>query len=503
MSERDGNDMRELLGETVERATRFLESLPDRRVAPARGASELASALGGALDAVVASGDYTWESDEDQHLLHGPAGCAAQRVLLVGTGERGEFGRKEAAKFLAGALKKVLAGNMPHVHFSVADLAVNDIGIDWLAARLAQAAETAAYRYVATKEDAKRKAVLERLSIGATSENPLDMMRRGKAVGQGVNRARELGNLPANICTPTYLANCARELANDHKTLDVEVIDEARMKELGMGCFLSVTAGSAEPARFIVLQHRGADQGDQPACLVGKGVTFDSGGVSIKPSAAMDEMKFDMCGAAAVLGVMGAIADLRLPLNVVGLVAAAENMPSGRATKPGDVVTSMSGKTVEILNTDAEGRLLLCDVLTYAERFQPTHVIDIATLTGAAIAAFGNEANVVMGNDQGLIDRLLQCGQECLDPAWQLPLWPEYHKKLESNFADLANIGGKHAGSITAGCFISKFAEEFKWAHLDIAGSAWLSEGDAKGATGRPVQLLVEFLTTLTEAPVT
>ncbi len=466
-------------------------------------AKALDAALGGALSAVVASGDYVWEANEDRHLLHGPAGCAAQRVLLVGAGERGRFGRKEAAKFLASALRKVLSGNMPHVHFSVADLAVDDISIDWLAARLAQAAETAAYRYVATKEDAKRKAVLDRLSIGATSESPLDMMRRGKAVGQGASRARELGNLPANICTPTYLADCAQELANEHRSIDVEVIDERGMKALGMGCFLSVAAGSDEPARFIVLKHQGAEEGDKPVCLVGKGVTFDTGGISIKPSAAMDEMKFDMCGAAAVLGVLGAIADLQLPLNVVGLVAAAENMPSGRATKPGDVVTSLSGKTVEILNTDAEGRLLLCDALTYAERFQPTHVIDIATLTGAAIAAFGNEANVVMGNDQALIDRLLRCGQECLDPAWQLPLWPEYHKQLESNFADLANIGGKQAGTITAGCFLSKFAGEFKWAHLDIAGSAWLSEGAAKGATGRPVPLLVEFLTTLTQAPAT
>ncbi len=465
-------------------------------------AKALDAELDGALSAVVASEDYEWEdADDDQHLLHCPAESAAGRVLLVGAGKRGKFDRKQAAKFFAAALKKVLAGNMPHVHFSVADLAVNDLGIDWLAARLAQTAETAAYRYVASKNDTKRKAVLERLSIGATSANALDMMRRGKAVGQGMNRARELGNLPGNICTPLHLANCARELANDHETIDVEVIDEEAMKELDMGCFLSVTAGSAEPAHLIVLKHRGAEEDDRPVCLVGKGVTFDSGGISIKPSAAMDEMKFDMAGAAAVLGVMGTIADLKLPLNVVGLVAAAENMPSSRATKPGDVVTSMSGKTVEILNTDAEGRLLLCDALTYAERFQPTHVIDIATLTGSALATFGNEANVVMGNDQALIDRLLQCGQDCLDPAWQLPLWPEYHENLKSNFADVANIGGKQAGAITAGCFLSKFAEEFKWAHLDIAGSAWLSEGAAKGATGRPVHLLVEFLTTLTQAP--
>ena len=464
-------------------------------------AQALDAALDGALSAVIASGDYTWESNDDKHLLHNPAGREARRVLLVGAGERDEFDRKDAAKFLAEALKAVLSGNMPHVCFSVADLVSDDIDLDWLAARLAQEVETAAYRYVTTKEDKKRRPVLELLSIPAASENLEDAMRRGAAVGRGVNRARQLGNLPANVCTPTYLANHARELAKDHKLIDVEVIDEKRMKELGMGCFLSVTAGSIEEARLIVLHYRGADEDDKPVCLVGKGVTFDSGGISIKASAAMDEMKFDMCGAAAVLGVVSAIADLNVPLNVVGLIAASENMPSGRATKPGDVVTSMSGKTVEILNTDAEGRLLLCDTLTYAERFEPTHVIDIATLTGAAIAAFGNEANVIMGNDQPLMDRLLQCGQDSLDRAWQLPLWTEYQKQLDSNFADLANIGGKRAGTITAGCFLSRFAEKFKWAHLDIAGSAWLSDGAAKGATGRPVALLTEFLSTLAETP--
>ena len=461
----------------------------------------LDAALGGALSAVVASGDYSWEGSDDKHLLHSPAGCEAGRVLLVAAGERENFGRKEAAKFLSEALKAVLAGNVPHAHFALADFAVNDIDINWLAARLGQEAETAAYRYVTTKDDKKRKAVLENLSVPETSENLEQAMRRGEAIGQGVNRARQLGNLPANVCTPAYLADHARELANDHGSIDVEVIDEAGMKELGMGCFLSVTAGSIEEACLIVLHYRGADEDEAPVCLVGKGVTFDSGGISIKPSAAMDEMKFDMCGAAAVLGVIGAIAELKMPVNVVGLVAASENMPSGRATKPGDIVTSMLGKTVEILNTDAEGRLLLCDALTYAERFEPTHVIDIATLTGAAIAAFGNEANVIMGNDQPLLDRLLQCGQDSLDRAWQLPLWTEYQKQLDSNFADLANIGGKRAGTITAGCFLSRFAEKFKWAHLDIAGSAWLSDGAAKGATGRPVALLTEFLSTLAETP--
>ena len=460
-------------------------------------AEALDQASDGVMKSVVRSGDYTWESADDRHLLHRPAGCEAARVLLVGAGDRQKFDRRTAARCLAGALQAVLSGNMPHVHFALSDFSAGSIDLNWLASRLAQEAETAAYRYATTKMDGKRPVALEQVSIPQSAEHTADALERGKAIGRGMNRARQLGNLPGNIATPTYLANHARELAAGHSTITLELIDEQRMKAFGMGCFLSVSAGSVEDAYLIALHYRGADGNDKPVCLVGKGVTFDSGGISLKPGAAMDEMKFDMGGAASVLGAVAAVAELELPINVIGLVAAAENMPSGHATKPGDVVTSMSGMTVEILNTDAEGRLLLCDALTYAKRFEPTHVIDVATLTGAAIAAFGNEANVVMGNDQPLIDRLLRCSQACLDRAWQLPLWPEYHKQLDSNFADLANIGGKTAGTITAGCFLSRFADEFKWAHLDIAGSAWLSEGAAKGATGRPVPLLVAFLSSV------
>ncbi len=457
----------------------------------------LDAALGGALGAVVSSGDYAWKNADERHLLHLSAGGEAARALLVGAGERQKFDRGAAAKCLAGAVKAVLSGNMAQVHVALPDLAVNDIEINWLASRLAQETETATYRYATTKKDTQRPVALELVSVPASSQPLEDALGRGKAVGRGMNRARQLGNLPGNIATPTFLADHARELEAEHSAISVDLLNETRMRELGMGSFLSVSAGSEQDAYLIVLHYRGADAGDKPVCLVGKGVTFDSGGISLKPGLAMDEMKFDMGGAASVLGTIAAAAELQLPINVVGLVAAAENMPSGRATKPGDVVTSMSGMTIEILNTDAEGRLLLCDALTYAKRFEPSHVIDIATLTGAAIAAFGNEANVVMGNDQELIDSLLQCSQDCLDRAWQLPLWPEYQKQLDSNFADMANIGGKNAGTITAGCFLSRFAEDFKWAHLDIAGSAWLSQGAAKGATGRPVPLLMEFLSTL------
>ncbi len=459
-------------------------------------ASALDAAVAGALGRVAASGDYVWDIG-DAHLLHGPEHCAASRILLAGAGAPDEFDAAAAAKLLAAAVRFVLARNMPRVHFALADLQANGPGAQWLAARLAREAEVAAYRYTTTKASASREAVLEHLSVAAPGEDLDQALRRGKAIGRGMNRARQLGNLPGNICTPEYLAAHAGELADGFAAVDVEVLDEARMRELKMDCLLSVAAGSAEEARLIVLHYRGAGDDRRPVTLVGKGITFDTGGISLKPGLAMDEMKFDMCGAASVFGAVAAAAELQLPINLIGMVAAAENMPGGKATKPGDIVASMSGKTVEILNTDAEGRLVLCDALTYAERFDPACVIDIATLTGAAVAAFGNEANVMLGNDQALMDRLLRCGLDCLDRAWQLPLWDEYQQQLDSNFADMANIGGKRAGTITAACFLSRFAEKFSWAHLDIAGSAWHSEGAGKGATGRPVPLLMEYLLSL------
>ena len=461
-------------------------------------AGALDESASGALRRITASGDYLWDIG-DTHLLHGPEGCDAGRVLLAGAGAPGEFGAREAAKFLAGAARFVLARNMPQVHFALADLEANGPDAQWLAARLAQETEVAAYRYETTRASTKRDAVLEGVSAPALADGLEQALRKGQAIGRGMNRARELGNLPGNICTPEYLASHARELAEAADAVSVEVLDEAQMRELKMGSLLSVAAGSVEEARLIVLHYSGAGNDSKPAVLVGKGITFDTGGISLKPGLAMDEMKFDMCGAASVLGTVAAVAELQLPINLIGMVAAAENMPGGKATKPGDIVTSMSGKTIEILNTDAEGRLVLCDALTYAERFDPACVIDIATLTGAAVAAFGNHANVLLGNDQELMDRLLQCGLDCLDRAWQLPLWDEYQKQLDSNFADMANIGGKLAGTITAACFLSRYTEKFSWAHLDIAGSAWHSEGARKGATGRPVPLLTEFLLSLAE----
>ena len=318
-------------------------------------------------------------------------------------------------------------------------------------------------------------------------------LAQGEAIARGMNLTRELGNLPANICTPTYLAGQAQKLAKEFK-LKCEVLDRARMEKLGMGSLLSVARGSHQPPQFIVLEYRGGKAKAKPIVLVGKGVTFDTGGISLKPGAEMDEMKYDMSGAASVLGTFHALAAMKLPLNVVGLIPTTENMPGGAATRPGDIVTSMSGQTIEVLNTDAEGRLILCDALTYAERFEPDCVVDVATLTGACVIALGAVASGLMANDDDLAEALLEAGQISGDRAWQLPLWEDYQEMLKSNFADIPNISGSRAaGTITGACFLARFTKKYRWAHLDIAGTAWRS-GASKGSTGRPVPLLTHFL---------
>jgi leucyl aminopeptidase len=317
--------------------------------------------------------------------------------------------------------------------------------------------------------------------------------KHAMAIVKGIKLSRDLANRPANICTPGHLAEQARILGKSHRSIKVTVLDEDDMTKLGMNTLLPVARGSVEPAKLITLEYKGAKKEVKPIVLVGKGVTFDTGGISIKPAAAMDEMKYDMCGAASVLGTLLAVAEIELPINVVGVIPTTENMPDGRATKPGDIIKSMSGQTVEILNTDAEGRLILCDALTYSERFHPQVVIDIATLTGACVIALGNHASGLLSNHNPLARDLLNAGESSGDRAWQLPLWEEYNKQLDSPFADMANIGGREAGTITAACFLSRFTEKFHWAHLDIAGTAWTS-GKNKGATGRPVPLLTQYL---------
>jgi leucyl aminopeptidase len=317
-------------------------------------------------------------------------------------------------------------------------------------------------------------------------------LEQGLAVAHGMSLARDLGNLPPNVCTPTYLAEQARELAKRYR-MKVTVLERADMERLGMHTLLSVAQGSAQPPKFITLEHRGGPKSMKPVALVGKGITFDTGGISLKPSGEMDEMKFDMCGAASVLGAMKAVGEMKLPVNVVGAIPTTENMPGGRATRPGDIVTSLSGQTVEILNTDAEGRLILCDALTYVERFRPAAVIDIATLTGACVIALGHVATGLFANDPGLAREIAAAGDTAQDRVWPMPLWEDYQEQLKSNFADFANIGGRPAGAVTAACFLARFTKQYKWAHLDIAGTAWKS-GKEKGATGRPVPLLTQFL---------
>ncbi|HEY9269326.1 MULTISPECIES: leucyl aminopeptidase [Achromobacter] len=432
-------------------------------------------------------------------------GVSAQRVVLVGLGKQEEYSaRAHASAEQAFAAACVSAQLTEGVSTLVAN-PIADVAVIARARSAAIAAGNATYHYDASfgkpDRDARPKLkkivqVVERAEAAQAQKG----LREGGAIANGMDLTRTLGNLPGNICTPTYLGETAKRLAREFKSLKVEVLDRKQVEALGMGSFLSVARGSEEALRFIVLRHAGnktakkAAKGAQgPIVLVGKGITFDAGGISLKPAATMDEMKYDMCGAASVLGSFRALAELELPLDVVGLIPACENLPSGKANKPGDVVTSMAGLTIEILNTDAEGRLVLCDALTYAERFKPSAVIDIATLTGACVVALGNVNSGLFSKDDALADALAAAGRQSLDTAWRMPMDDAYQEQLKSNFADLANIGGPPAGAVTAACFLSRFATSYRWAHLDIAGTAWRG-GKDKGATGRPVPLLMQFL---------
>ena len=464
-------------------------------------AKEIDIASGKRLARVLENGDFDGSLGTSL-MLQGLEGVKAKRVLLVGCGDKAKLSLKEARKLLISIAKSLLSSQAKDAHLALASLALAGADHYWLAERLAQELEDASYSYSTTKSTKAKASALKSISLAApkgTSKAKIDTaFASGVATGRGINCAKELGNLPGNICTPTYLAQQAIDLAKGNRALTVKVLSEKQMARLGMGSLLSVSAGSSQEAQLIVMEYKGAKvkpKADRPAphMLVGKGITFDTGGISLKAGAAMDEMKFDMCGAASVIGTMAAVVEMALPIDIVAIVAAAENMPSGKATKPGDVVTSMSGLTIEILNTDAEGRLVLCDALTYGERYKPASVIDVATLTGAAVATFGSHVSAMLSNDDALAAELSDCGNASLDQVWQLPLHDEYQHLLDSNFADIANIGGPRAGTITAACFLSRFTKKFKWAHLDIAGSAWNS-GAAKGATGRPVSLLLEYL---------
>ena len=446
------------------------------------------------LESFYDQGEF--EGQHGQFLTLYPQQTAIQKLIVVGLGKKGDLKANSFRQILAKLAKSFKSSSTKQIHVFLDDCDVQDWSETEIAQATAQAWTYQHYLFTRTKPSAKKNKVSTTNLVFNTSKVRAtnQALLAGQAIGEGMNVARELGNLPGNVCTPKYLANEAKKLAKKSKSLSTQVLSEKQMKDLGMGSLLSVSAGSVEPAQLIVMSYQGAAKSSKPTVLVGKGITFDTGGISLKPGAAMDEMKFDMCGAASVFGAMNALIDIQPKINVIGIVAAAENMPSGIATKPGDVVTSMSGKTIEVLNTDAEGRLVLCDALTYVERYKPKAVIDIATLTGACIIALGHHASALYSNDEKLAEQLLDAGEVTGDRAWQMPLWDEYQKSLDSNFADIANIGGRAAGSVTAACFLSRFAEKYPWAHMDIAGTAWNSGGESKGATGRPVPLLVEYL---------
>jgi leucyl aminopeptidase len=456
------------------------------------GPAEAADAASdGAVTALLGKGEL--DGGKGWLMAYDIPGIAAERVLLLGLGKRKECNRAAFIKALGTAF-----GRLAEARVAKALLALPKEADDYLGVRAAALkAAQSAYRYERTKAPKKDAPVLlAELDIWVDKPARAAAERavaHAAGIAEGVALARELGNLPGNLCTPTYLAERALALADEHTALSTEILDEDAMRELGMGSLLSVSRGSREPAKLIKMTYQGGDDAAKPIVLVGKGLTFDAGGISIKPAADMDEMKYDMAGGASVFGAVLAAVRMQLPVNLIGVVPASENLPDGAANKPGDVVTSMSGQTIEILNTDAEGRLILCDALTYVERFEPALVLDMATLTGACIVALGKHPSGLFTPDDKLAKELADAGDAADDRVWRLPLWEDYQQQLDSNFADMANIGGRDAGAVTAACFLSRFTKAYRWAHLDIAGTAWVS-GKEKGSTGRPVPLLAEVL---------
>ena len=430
-------------------------------------------------------------------LLHNVPGTLCDRVLLVGLGKEKEFGDKEYGDAIRCAVRTLNETGAFDGTVFLTETSVRKRAGAWRVRQASIAAQETVYRFdqFKSKKDKVRRP-LRKLTFVVDRRNELtaaeEALNQGQGIANGMSLAQDLANLPGNVCTPGYLAEAAQKMATEHK-IDCQILEREEMAALGMHSLLSVAKGSRQAPKLIVLQYKGGKTDDRPIVLVGKGITFDSGGISLKPAPDMDEMKYDMCGAASVLGTLKAAALLKLPLNLTVLVPTAENMPGGGASRPGDIVTSMSGQTIEILNTDAEGRLILCDALTYAARFDPDTVIDVATLTGACVIALGHVASGLFANNDTLARELIHAGDEAHDRAWQMPLWDDYQELLKSPFADMANVGGRWGGSITAACFLARFTRKYVWAHLDIAGTAWKS-GTDKGATGRPVPLLMHFL---------
>lgn len=460
----------------------------------------LDKAMGGAISALLKSGDMDGKAGSTL-MIHNPTGIKAKRVLVVGCGDIKSGSAKQFRKIARASAKILKSLPVNEVVSSLSSVAVDDFDLTAKVRSEIEAYGLSSYTFdqLKSKKAGGRKKRLKNLAFHSHNRSETGQIstaiEQGAAVNAGTKLTRDLSNLPGNVCTPTYLANQAKKLAKNHPAIKTTVLNEAQMKRLGMGALLSVSRGSRQPAKLITMEYRGkgVKAGTKPVVLVGKGLTFDAGGISLKPAGKMDEMKYDMCGGASVFGTMQAVAEMGLPIHLVGIVPSSENLPDGDANKPGDIVTSMSGQTIEILNTDAEGRLILCDALTYAKKFNPEVIIDIATLTGACIVALGHHTAGLLGNDEPLIDDLLEAGKDSGDRAWQLPLWDEYDEQIKSPYADMANIGGPGAGTITAASFLARYTKEYRWAHLDIAGTAWNSSG-IKGASGRPVPMLTQFL---------
>ena len=465
----------------------------DQQLSPT--AIALNNSTQGLINKIVSRGDISGKNGETV-LINAVPDSQIERILLVGLGENKPLSGKNYRKALLAAINSLKKPQIKSVVCSLAECEVTARDWQWKSRQIIEVFNDAVYQFTTHKSDKETESKLEKISITAPENETAAAqagLLQGKAIAEGMNLTKLLGDLPGNVCTPTYLAGQALELSKKYDALAVTILEESDMEALGMGALLSVSRGSRQPAKLISLDYQGGAKGGKPIVLIGKGLTFDAGGISLKPGAGMDEMKYDMCGGATVLGTLLAAAQMQLPLNIIGLIPSSENMPDGDANKPGDILTSMSGKTIEVLNTDAEGRLLLCDALTYAERFNPDVVIDLATLTGACLVALGRVASGLLGNDDALCNDLTAASETANDSLWRLPLWEDYQEQLKSNFADMANVGGKDAGTITAACFLARFAEKFRWAHLDIAGTAWRT-GQAKGATGRPVPLLSQYL---------
>jgi leucyl aminopeptidase len=449
---------------------------------------QLSSEVQQQFKARLSNEDFTGNNGQTQSLY----ADNGQVITVVGLGKAGKLtptALYEANHKVTGALAssraKTVGNYLPLIGST-------ELSSELIAKLVTLSSAHAEYRYEDTKSFKKdNKHALKSMEIGISNEQQ-QAFTEAKAMAAGVHAARHLGNNPPNICNPAYIAEYASKIASEHNACEIDVLDHKQMKKMGMGALLAVGQGSHNKPKMVVLTYRGADKDQAPIALVGKGITFDTGGISLKPGLNMDEMKYDMCGAATVIGGFVAAVELGLPINLMTFVPAVENMPDGKSYRPGDVITSYSGKTIEVLNTDAEGRMILCDTLTYAQEFKPAVLLDFATLTGACVVALGHQASAVMTKTEGLAEDLKQAGLQVHDRVWELPLWDEYQKQLDTSFADMQNIGGFPAGTITAGCFLSRFTEGQKWAHVDIAGTAWNNKKE--GATGRPVAMLVQYL---------